>query len=233
MKKVGMRRGLRALVLVGAIVCLLTTGLATQATATFKQANPNSSISQTQTPVPAGYTLLVAVSTGTFSGEVGCHDSVGNTYTVVADQNSGSGRLFVCSSVLTTTIEPDDEITATYPAFSGLSVMSVTILTGAPLTADTHHSASGSNTAVSSGTINVGGFYVLVGVVANSNISTFVQDPGWTTPYAVSGGSGAGKRTISIVAQVVFGPPTDYAVTGHLTGSGFWQAAIIGYPVVI
>jgi hypothetical protein len=234
MKKVGMRRGVRALVLVGSIVGLLTVGLATQATATSKQANPNSSIGQDLgATFPAGSTMFVAVATGTFAGPVGCHDNVGNTYMVVADQNTGSGRLFVCSSALDFTLSAGDVVTATYPSFSGLSVMSL-LPASLSLTSDAQNTGSGSNPPVSSGTINVGGNHLLLGVVANSNISTFVQDAPWTFFVSNSGGSGAGKRTISFFYRFVSGAADNYAVTGHLTGSGFWQAAIIGnsYPPV-
>jgi hypothetical protein len=69
-----------------------------------------------------------------------------------------------------------------------------------------------------------------VGVVANGNVSSFTPGAGWTqvtppaTPY--SGGSGAGKRTLTPAYQYVPGGGP-YALTGSLTGPGFWQAAVI------
>jgi len=82
---------------------------------------------------------------------------------------------------------------------------------------------------VNSGSICVNGGHELFGVVANTNVSTFDADSGWTDLLPTqSGGGGAAKRTLSPEVQPFRGGPcVDEALTGHLTGSGFWQAAII------
>jgi hypothetical protein len=92
-------------------------------------------------------------------------------------------------------------------------------------------SSSGSNPTVSSGPLGVAGPSTLIGVVANSNVSTFTPTPpdgppDWSIVGTASGGSGAGKRTLTVVTEDVdaFGP---WATTGSLSGSGFWQAGIL------
>jgi hypothetical protein len=246
MKRVGLRRGARALVLVASIVGVLTAGIATQASATsppgptvagtnFKQANPNNTISAELTAgAGIGDVVVVSVATGTFAGDVGCTDSEGNFYSVAADKNTGSGRLFVCVARPTNPLVAGDEVTATYPGFSGLSVIRVVVFHGAFGFADASSTGSGSNPPVSTGTICVSGGHWLFGVVANGNISSFVVDtPPWIPLGSNSGGSGAGKRTLTTAYRWVYQscPPSGpYALTGHLTGSGFWQAAIVGLP---
>ena len=70
-------------------------------------------------------TLVVSVATGTFAGDVGCSDSVGNNYRVEVDKNTGAGRLFVCVAHNGHALEGGDTVSASYPKFSGLSFMSV------------------------------------------------------------------------------------------------------------
>jgi hypothetical protein len=150
--------------------------------------------------------------------------------------NTGNGRLFVCVSKLVVGFSSTDPtvVTATYPQFSGASVIQVDAFTNSvtgvvpPSEVSTN---SGSNPAVSSGKICVTGGHFLFGVVANGNVSSFIVDsPPWTPLGSNSVGSGAGKRTLTTSYQHVFGacPVGQYELTGHLTGSGFWQAAIVG-----
>jgi hypothetical protein len=239
MKNVRKRRGVRALVVLG-IIGVVTVALASQAAAcvcappaphvvggTFKQANPNNTITTPVAGVAPFETVVVSVATGTFAGSVGCTDNLNRVYQVVIEKNTGSGRLFVCSLNVGST--PPTSVTANYPGFSGLSVTSVVAIpdVGPPLASNAN---SDSNPPVNSGIIHVGGDNVLFGVVANTNVSTFAADAPWSTLTAQSGGAGAGKRTLTPVYRVVGGAAADYAVSGRLTGSGFWQAAIIQYP---
>ena len=244
MSRVGMRRGVRGLVLVTAIVGVLTAGLAAQATASLpgpgvprtvagfhQSVNPNSSITTGIRAVAAGDTVVVMVATGTFAGLVGCTDSSSNTYVVRADKNTGNGRLFVCTSTITTPLlgGAGSTVTATYPGFSGTSVIDAIKVSTSSYSGQSS-TGSGSNPPVSTGSVTVGPSSLLVGVVANGNVSSFTPGTGWTqvTPPAIpySGGSGAGKRTLTPVYQFVPAGGT-LALTGSLTGSGFWQAAVI------
>src|SRR5262245_55339192 len=217
MKRVGVRRGIRGLVFGGAIVGILTIGLATQAWAgcivtgggpphvvggAAKQANPNNTITTTPLGGPIGqFDLLVAsVATGTFAGDVGCTDNVGHTGHVDADINGGTGRLFVCSIRLTGGPTPTT-VTATYPGFSGNSAISVVDIPDGVNPLGPSHTNSGSNPPVDSGSIAVSVPSVLFGVVANNNVSTFAADnPPWTPLLPTqSVGGGTYKRTLSPV----------------------------------
>jgi len=105
-------------------------------TGNSRAVNPNNNITATvgADGVAVGETVVVSVATGTFNGAIGCHDTQGNSYSVVADRNGGSGRLFVCSSTVTTALSSGDVITATYPGFSGLSVISVDAISASATT---------------------------------------------------------------------------------------------------
>ena len=70
-------------------------------------------------------------------------------------------------------------VTATYPAFSGRSVITVVIPGVGP--PGPFGANSGSNPTVNSGSIAVGGEVLLFGVVANGNVSTFTPDSPWNT----------------------------------------------------
>ena len=193
-----------------------------------RTANPNNAISA---PVPAGgiasgTTVLASVATGTFNGPAACTDTKSNPYSVVAEKNTGSGRLFVCQSTLTSALTGADTVNASYPGFSGLSVISVVAITPGVTFAGLSSTAAGSNPPVNSGNINLPSAGLIFGAVANSNVSTFTPTSDWTAIGTATGGSGAGKRTVSTVFQYAI--PGLHAVTGSLSGSGFWQAAEIG-----
>jgi hypothetical protein len=199
--------------------------------------NPNSTISApvTQT-VEEEHTLVVSVATGTHSGpapDVGCSDDAGNFYTVAANRNTGNGRLFVCVATVENALVSGENVTATYPGFSGVSAISVVEFDDELGWTGDRNTGSGSNPPVNSGSICVQGGHWVFGVVANTNISTFVLEnsPPWFSLLPTqSGGAGAGKRTLSpaFAGFTPGGPCSDETLTGHLTGSGFWQAAIIG-----
>jgi hypothetical protein len=198
-----------------------------------RAANPNNNITATVgvNGVPSGATVDVSVATGTFAGPVSCHDTESNTYTVVADRNTGNGRLFVCSSVLSAGLSSGDVITAMYPGFSGLSVVSVTAISASASTGVTDgvSTSFGSNPPVSSGNITTShAADALFGVAAHSSPSTFTATSGFTVVGEVSGGSGAGQRTVSPMFNSVTSTGV-YSATGTLSGSGFWQAAIVAY----
>jgi hypothetical protein len=261
MKKVGTRRGVRALVLVASIVGVITAGIATQASAIVpnppaligtgaNQSSANKSVDANLTLFPdAGSVVVVSVATGTFQGAAGCTDDTNapnpsnNIYDVVADKNTGNGRLFVCVTRLVTSFTPTTKVTGTYPQFSGGSVIRVVAFTNATsIAAPLVNTGAGSNPTVNSGTISVCSRYFLFGVVANGNVSTFTADSPLIPLDALpnnsnSVGSGAGKRTLTTAYQLVEPSGcTNYALTGTpptggLSGSGFWQAAIVGLAV--
>ena len=157
--------------------------------------------------VAVGDTAVVSVATGTFAGAVGCSDTKGNAYTVVADKNTGQGRLFTCSSTLATALGTGDVVTATYPGFSGLSVVSVNKILAYTTTGATDgvSTASGSNPPVNSGTINTAhAADLLFGVVAHTSPSTFTPGSGFQIVGQVSGGSGSGKKTVSPMFKAVY-----------------------------
>ena len=243
MKRSATPRGVRALVLVGAIVGVVTVGFAAPAFAPppplahvvggFGQSvNPNKTISaQVNQPVEQFHTLVVSVATGTFAGDVGCSDDAHNSYQVVAGKNTGNGRLFVCVAPIENALASGAKVTATYPGFSGVSAISVVEFDDL-LAADSDDTSTGagSNPPVNSGSLCLDGGYILFGVAANTNVSTFDADfPPWQDLLPTqSGGGGAAKRTLTPEWQPLqFGGCSHQALTGHLTGSGFWQAAII------
>ncbi len=198
-----------------------------------KNVNPNNNIVATvgTTPISAGDTATVSVATGTFAGAVGCIDSKSNSYTVVADRNSGNGRLFVCTSHLSHALVSGDTITATYPGFSGISVVSVNGIAGWATsgTVLAASSANGNSASPNSGNITTGGSTVLFGVIAYGNTPTFTPGSGYTLVGQTSGGSGASKRTLNPEFRVVTSGGT-YNATGTISSGGqFWQAAIVGY----
>jgi len=243
--------GVRALVLVGAIVGVITAGVATQALATppaspiligtgTNQTSTNKSVdADLSTGAIVGEVVVASVATGTFQGPATCTDDASggpNTYHTVADRNGGSGRLFVCVADVTHALTSANTVTANYPQFSGASVIQVVkfdISTNGTVNPATDVSTnSGSNPPVTSGKICEGpSGHWLFGVVANSNISAFdVDNPPWTPLASNSVAGGARKRTLTSSFRNVFGscPIGQYELTGHLTGSGFWQAAIVG-----
>lgn len=166
-----------------------------------KATNPNQSITASASiNVPAGDTVTVSVATGTFAGTVGCGDAKGNTYNVVADKNTGNGRLYVCSSTLTSPLAVGDQVFATYPGFSGLSVFSVNAIPAA-VTAGTIDQTSvnaGNNPNPQSGNVTtLHTSELLFGVIAHNSVPTFTAGSGFTIVGAVTGGTGSGTRTIS------------------------------------
>ncbi len=198
-----------------------------------KNANPNNNIVATvgATGIATGDTANVSVATGTFAGATGCTDSKGNTYTVAADRNSGNGRLFVCTAHLGTALAAGDTITATYPGFSGISVVRVNAISGYDTngTVLAANSVSGNSASPNSGNITTSGPAVLFGVVANGNTPTFTPGANYTLIGQVSGGSGSSKRTISPEFRIVSSGGT-YSATGTISNGGqFWQATIVGY----
>ena len=198
-----------------------------------RSANPNNNIALTVTNnVASGETLTVSVATGTFNGAVGCRDTKNNSYTVVADKNTGNGRVFVCSTAVGAAgLTSGDVVTSTYPGFSGVSVASANAISGIATTApvDAVKTNSGSNPAISSGTLTTTNAQdVLFAAISHTGTSTFVPGAGYTVIGAASGGSGSGKRTITPMFRVVTATGS-YAATGNLSGSGFWQIALIAY----
>jgi hypothetical protein len=173
----------------------------------------------------------VSVATGTFTGTVGCTDSKNNTYHLVADKNTGNGRLFICSGAVTTPLSTTDAITATYPGFSGLSVASVNAISGLsdPGNVVAASTSSGSNPTVSTGPITpTAAPAVVVGAVVNNGTATFTPASQYTILGPVSAGTGSGKKNITPVYAIAT-TITPYDLTGTLSGSGFWQAAITAY----
>ncbi|GIH10339.1 hypothetical protein Rhe02_84060 [Rhizocola hellebori] len=197
-----------------------------------KAANPNNSISATATvEVPSGDTVTVSVATGTFAGAVGCGDSKGNTYTLVADKNTGNGRLFVCSATLTTPLTIGDSVFATYPGFSGLSVISVNAIPAAVTdgAVDQTSTNAGNNPNPHSGNVTIlHPTELLFGVVAHNSTPTFTAGAGFTVIGAITGGTGSGTKTITPQYMPVTATGT-YAATGTLSSSQQWRAAIITY----
>ncbi|HTH72753.1 MAG TPA: hypothetical protein VL737_05350 [Candidatus Pristimantibacillus sp.] len=190
----------------------------------------NSSLTVTlnSSAVP-GDTEILSVTTGTFAGATGCTDSKGNTYHVIADKNTGNGRLFICSAAVTTALAAGDTITATYPGFSGLSVASASMVNGldTPGSVDTSSTGSGSNPTVSSGNVTPSqAKAVIFGAVSHSGVSTFAPTAMYTVLGEATAGSGAGTKTVTPVYAVV-NATTPVAVSGALSGSGFWQAAAV------
>jgi len=196
-----------------------------------RSASGNNTITATATTgVPAGQTVTVAVATGTFAGTVGCTDAKGNSYAVVADKNTGNGRLFVCSAAVTTTLSPGDAITATYPGFSGVSVISVNAFADLA-TGSTDLSAvnSGNSPNPTSGPVTTThANEVIFGVIAHNSTPTITPGAGFTVVGAASGGSGSGKRTLTPEYQIVSTTGT-YAATATLSAGQQWRAAIVTY----
>jgi hypothetical protein len=206
------------------IVNLATTG---------KNSNPNNSIMATVGSAGAsvGDTVNVAVAVGTFSGAVGCTDSEGNIYTVVLDNNTGNGRLFVCSSLLTHALGAGDTVTAKYPGFSGVSAITVNSISSLVSLGSVDASAitSGNSSGPNSGPVSTSkAADVLFGVIANNSTPTFTAGGGYTAVGQVAAGSGSGKVTISPEYDLV-SQTGSYSATGTLSAGQFWRAGIIAY----
>jgi hypothetical protein len=197
-----------------------------------RNSSTNNSLAAALTgPAAVGDTVVVAVATGTFAGPVGCTDPKNNSYHLVADKNTGNGRLFLCSAAVTTALTAGDTISATYPGFSGLSMASVTAITGPtnPGNVAAASTSSGSGTTVNSGAITPPAApAVIFGVLVNNGTATFTPSSQYTTLGAVSAGTGSGKKTITPVYAIAT-TAAPYDLTGTLSGSGFWQSAITAY----
>jgi hypothetical protein len=183
--------------------------------------------------IAAGDTVTVSVSTGTFAGAVGCSDSNGNSYTVDVDRrNSGNGRVFVCSTRLLSALSPGDVVTATYPGFNGISLVSVNAIStlASSGVVDATASAAGNNANPNSGNTptTTSADAVLFGVVTHHSTPTFNPGTGYAVVGAVSSGAGSGRRTISPEFQLV-SQTGSYAATGTLSSRQLWQAAIVAY----
>lgn len=176
----------------------------------------------------AGDTLIVAVATGTFAGPVGCVDSGGNAYTVVADRNTGNGRMFVCSAHLTAALTPGDTISATYPGFSGVSVISANVATSVVAVDQTSISSGNTNSPNSGSVTTSSGHELVFGVIAHNSTPTFAPGAGFTTVGAASGGSGSGMRTLSPEFRFVTTAGA-YAAHGSLSSGQQWRAAVVTY----
>jgi hypothetical protein len=171
------------------------------------------------------------VATGTFAGTVGCTDSRGNPYSVVADKNTGNGRLFICSATIATALTGGDTITATYPGFSGLSVMSINKITTSSDHAviDQASVGSGNNSNPNSGSVvTTRPNEVIFGVVAHNSVPTFSPGAGFTIVGAVSGGSGSGMRTVTPEFMTVTTTGT-FSAIGTLSTAQQWRAAVVTY----
>jgi hypothetical protein len=198
-----------------------------------RSVSANSSITATVDAmgVAAGDTITVSVATGTFAGPAACSDNRGNVYAVVADRNTGSGRLFVCSAVASTTLAAGDTVTASYPGFSGVSVISVNAIShlASTGTVDQSTANSGNNANPTSGNVTTTQAHaVIIGVVAHNSTPTFSPGENFTVVGAVSGGSGSGMRTLSPMFRLVTTVDT-YAATGTLSSGQQWRAAIVTY----
>jgi hypothetical protein len=181
--------------------------------------------------VPVGDTLTVAISTGTFAGAVGCSDSAGNTYTVVVDKNTGNGRLFVCSSKLTSALANGSTVTATYPGFSGVSVVSLNEVSALATTGvvDAVNSNAGNSASPNSGNVaTTVAEEVLFGFVVYNSTPTITAGSGYTAIGQVSGGSGSGERTLMPEFKLVTATGT-YVAAASLNAAQQWRAAIVAY----
>jgi uncharacterized delta-60 repeat protein len=181
--------------------------------------------------VPAGDTVTVSVATGTFAGAVGCSDSKGNTYAVVADRKSGQGRLFVCAGRADTVLVAGDIVTATYPAFGGVSVISINAIAAAVGTGTlaAASSANGNSAAPSSGPVAVSASAIVFGAVAHNSTPTLTVAAGLTIVGQVSGGSGSGKRTVTPMFRLA-STAGSYSAGGTISSGGqFWQAAVAAF----
>ena len=160
---------------------------------------------------------------------MGCSDSRGNAYTVAADKNTGAGRLFVCSTTATTGLTTGDVVTATYPQFSGISVITVNAISNVDGAVDQVATNSGNNANPTSGSITTAQpCELILGVVAHNSTPTFTPGPGFATIGAVSAGTGSGRKTISPEYKVVR-TVGNHAATGTLSAGQQWRAAILTY----
>jgi hypothetical protein len=195
-----------------------------------RASSTNQSITATSPiDVLAGDSITVSIATGTFAGPVECTDTKGNSYAVVADKNNGAGRLFICFSTITTPLSPGDAVTATYPRFSGLSVVTVNAISASACagTVDQTATSSGNNPNPASGAVTTQHAMELIfGVIAHNSIPTFTAGPGFTVVGAVTGGTGSGTRTVKPEYMQVTTTGT-YAATGTLSSGQQWRAAVI------
>jgi hypothetical protein len=193
-----------------------------------KTGNASISITVPEAGVSAGDTVVVAVEAGTFQGAVACSDSQGNTYSVDADVNS-VGRLFICSARSVVALKAGEAITATYPAFSGMTVASATEFSGLS-GVDQMRVASGNNAKPSSQPITTTRpTELLISVISHNSTPVFTSGCGFTPATEAIGGSGGSQKTIDLGYQVASAVGT-FSACGTLSPSGQrWRAAIIAY----
>jgi hypothetical protein len=190
-----------------------------------KSGNTTLSLTVPGSGVAAGNTLVVAVSTGTFRGTVGCQDSKGNAYAVRADA-TGAGRLFVCTAERVRALTGGDTITVTYPGFSGTSMATAAEFSG--LTGADQGRASAANTSTpTTGTVSTTrSSELLIAVVAHGGSTVYTPGCGFTLGGRSAAGSGGGQKTLDVVYRTVSATGS-YEACGALSTSSQWQAAIV------
>ena len=174
--------------------------------------------------VAAGDTVVVAVTVGSFAGPVGCSDTKGNVYSVPADIRT-TARLFICSSRIVVALTPSDRISATYPAFSGITTASASEYSGVS-SAGASQATSGSSVSPSATTTLAVDGLVFGAVTYTSTPTLAARCPG-TIMGPVSMGTGSGKRSLYTLYRQA--PPGSASICGTLSASRPWLAAAVAY----
>ena len=221
-----------------AAVLVLPAGVATGATfvgnigtaSNTRFGNSSISVTVGASGVAAGDSIIVGFAHGTFAGPVGCSDTKGNSYSVDADRNNGgAGRVTICSAHGVAALAAGDQITATYPAFSGYTTISANEFSGLQAAGafDKSSTATGNNHSPSSGFTAVTSQpdELLYGAIffSGTNFATFSPGAGYTRTNPDLSGR-------PLASEYMFVSATgSYQANGATSKANQWAAAIATY----
>jgi len=191
--------------------------------------NSSTTITVGLSGVTGGNSILVAFASSTVGGVVGCSDTKGNTYHVDADRIGGAGRATICSAHNVTALVSGDQITVSYPGFSGNSSATANEFSGLAhsLTLDQTSTAIGNSGAPNSGLTppTTQSDELLYGAVVYSgtNAATFTPAAGFT----LTNPDLTGRRLASLFDTVT--ATGSFSAGGTLTSQNQWAALIATY----
>ncbi len=163
--------------------------------------------------------LTLQLSGTSSSGAVSATDDKGNTYRVASDVSDGNGnRLLLLSGVLSTSLAPNDMITATFPTaatyrFGGDEFSGVTRVDGSSTATGTGSTFSTGPAPVSTAANDLA--YAAVSVPSGTGAPTWAS--GWTQVASHATGSAYLARAYQL--------PSTSTSTGAGTATGAWLAA--------
>jgi hypothetical protein len=179
--------------------------------------------------VAAGDSIIVAFASSTVGGTVSCADTKGNTYHVDADRIGGAGRASICSAHNVTALVSGDQITVSYPGFSGASSATANEFSGLAHsgTLDKTSAAVGNSGSPDSGltATTTQADELLYGAIvfSGSNGATFTPGAGYTRTNPDLSPRHLASEFSNVSATGM------YRANGTLTAPNQWAAVIATY----